>query len=121
MRQCRCLKVVYERDYQIYILDTQTESLSSLQSISSVIRSFPWKKTSLYAGKISDFDVSPDQKKIAFISRGELFVSDIGANSSDRSSATSPDSNESCRSMARGQQDPAFLIKPGRGISTGLR
>ncbi|MCK7537272.1 MAG: hypothetical protein MZV63_43055 [Marinilabiliales bacterium] len=29
------------------------------------------------AGKISDFDVSGDGKKIAFVSRGRLFVSDI--------------------------------------------
>src|SRR3546814_3114469 len=28
-------------------------------------------------GHVSDFDVSPDGKKLAFVSRGELFVSDI--------------------------------------------
>ena len=28
-------------------------------------------------GKISAFDVSPDGKKLAFVSRGELFVSDV--------------------------------------------
>ena len=29
------------------------------------------------SGKISYFDVSPDGKKMAFVSRGELFISDI--------------------------------------------
>ena len=28
-------------------------------------------------GKITNFDISPDQKKIAFLSRGLLFVSDM--------------------------------------------
>ena len=71
-------KVVYERDYQIYILDTQTEK--PVKPAIHIIRNpiLPVEKNFTIAGKISDFDVSPDQKKIAFISRGELFVSDIG-------------------------------------------
>ena len=69
-------KIVFEKDFQLYsynIADKQTEkiplkvyknnTLSSLQNLN-------------VSGKISEFDVSTDGKKLAFISRGKLFVSD---------------------------------------------
>ncbi len=69
-------KIVFEKDFQLYSYDIgkkqsekialkvyKNNTLSSLQNLN-------------VAGKISDFDVSPDGKKLAFISRGKLFVSD---------------------------------------------
>ncbi|MFO7617604.1 MAG: S41 family peptidase [Bacteroidales bacterium] len=71
-------KVVFERDYQLYVLETQNGNIAKIAV--DIIRNplLPVEKNFSITGKITDFDVSPDQKKIAFISRGELFVSDIG-------------------------------------------
>ena len=70
-------RVVFEKDYQLYIYDTKTgnSELIPLQvyrnNILSQAKEFNVK------GRISNFDVSPDGEKIAFISRGEIFISDI--------------------------------------------
>jgi len=69
-------KIVFEKDFQLYsynIAHKRSEkiplkvfknyTLSSLQNAN-------------VSGNISDFDVSTDGKKLAFISRGKLFVSD---------------------------------------------
>ena len=69
-------KVVFEKDFQLFTYDVaskQTEkiplevfknnTLSTLQNLN-------------VSGNISDFDLSGDGKKLAFISRGKLFVSD---------------------------------------------
>jgi len=70
-------KVVFEKDYQLFTYEPATDKTSKL-SIRIVRNSLlPKEQNFSIAGKISDFDVSPDNKKIAFISRGELFVSDI--------------------------------------------
>ena len=70
-------KIVFGHDYRIWTYDV-AEKKSSLCDISI------WANETLAteisyssAGKISDFDVSGDGKKIAFVSRGRLFVSDI--------------------------------------------
>jgi tricorn protease len=69
--------VVFARDYRIWTYDV-ARGESSLCDISV------WSNETLAteiahnsAGKITDFDVSGDGKKIAFVSRGRLFVSDI--------------------------------------------
>jgi len=69
--------VVFEKDYQLYLYDTQ--SGKSTKILISLIRNTILPKELSYkvAGKISSFDVSPDNKKIAFVSRGDLFISDI--------------------------------------------
>lgn len=70
--------VVFEKDYQLYIYNTSTQKsrkvdISIFQnSTLAQVKDFNTK------GNISAFDISPDEKKMAFISRGELFVSDIG-------------------------------------------
>ncbi|MEO7120390.1 MAG: S41 family peptidase [Ginsengibacter sp.] len=69
-------KVVFEKDFQLYSYDISTKqsakiplqvyknnTLSSLQNFN-------------VSGKISDFDLSDDGNKLAFVSRGKLFVSD---------------------------------------------
>jgi tricorn protease len=70
-------KVVFEKDYQLWIYDVKTDKESNLNI--SIIRNntLPKEKDFDVKGKISAYDVSPDGKKLAFVSRGELFVSDI--------------------------------------------
>ena len=70
-------KVVFEKDYQLWIYDVKTGKDSKLDI--SIIRNnvLPKEKDFEVKGNISAYDVSPDGKKLAFISRGELFVSDI--------------------------------------------
>jgi len=72
-------KVVFEKDYQLYIYDVTARTTSkpdisvNRNAVLDVQQEFDVKE------HISYFDVSPDGKKLAFISRGELFVSDIEA------------------------------------------
>lgn len=70
-------KVIFEKDYRLFIYDVaggQSRPLDfRVNYNNSLIKSQEFKTE----GNISAFDVSPDGKKIAFVSRGELFVSDI--------------------------------------------
>ncbi len=70
-------KVVFEKDYQLWTYDVKTGNGKKLDI--SIIRNnvLPKEKDFDVKGNIEDFDVSPDGKKLAFVSRGELFVSDI--------------------------------------------
>ncbi len=70
-------KVVFERDYQLWLYDVKSDKESKLDI--SIIRNntLPKEKDFEVRGNISAFDVSPDGKKLAFVSRGELFVSDV--------------------------------------------
>ncbi len=69
--------VVFEKDYQLWIYEVESGKSHQLEvtilrnSILSKDKDFDIK------GKITTFDVSPDDKKFAFVSRGELFVSDV--------------------------------------------
>ena len=70
-------KVVFEKDYQLWSYDVKTGNAKKLDI--SIIRNnvLPKEKDFDVRGNIEDFDVSGDGKKLAFVSRGELFVSDI--------------------------------------------
>lgn len=70
-------KVVFEKDYQLWIYDVKTDKENKLNI--SIIRNntLPKEKDFDVKGKISAYDISPDGKKLAFVSRGELFVSDV--------------------------------------------
>ena len=70
-------KVVFTKDYQLHVYDVATQTtnkpgISILKNETLTIN-----KLFSVAGKISNFDVSPDNEKIAFVSRGRLFVSDV--------------------------------------------
>jgi len=69
--------VVFARDYRIWTFDVATGQSSpceiSVWSNENLATEIGYNS----AGKITDFDVSGDGKKIAFVSRGRLFVSDI--------------------------------------------
>ena len=70
-------KVVFEKDYQLWLYDVKTSKETRLDI--AIIRNnvLPKEKDFDVRGEISEYDVSPDGKKLAFVSRGELFVSDI--------------------------------------------
>ena len=70
-------KVVFEKDYQLWMYDVKTDNEKKLDI--SIIRNNVLSKEKDFEvrGNISIYDVSPDGKKFAFVSRGELFVSDV--------------------------------------------
>jgi tricorn protease len=70
-------KIVFEKDYQLFLYDVaskQTQKLSINIYRNNVL---PKQQEFDVQGKIENFDVSPDGKKLAYVSRGELFVSDV--------------------------------------------
>ncbi len=69
--------VVFEKDYQIWTYDTQTNKSAKLKISINRNSLLPAQQSFQVNAKISSFDVSPDNKKLAFVSRGALFVSDI--------------------------------------------
>ncbi len=70
-------KVVFEKDYQLWIYDVASKKSSKLEV--NILRNnvLPKEKDFEVRNNISNFDVSPDGKKMAFVSRGEIFVSDV--------------------------------------------
>lgn len=69
--------IVFEKDYQLWIYDVANKRSEKLKI--TVLRNsvLPKEKDYDVKGKITNYDVSPDGKKMAFTSRGEIFVSDI--------------------------------------------
>ena len=70
-------KVVFEKDYQLYVYDVaskQTRKVSLSLSRNDVLTK---QQEFNVKGKLESVDVSVDGKKMAFVSRGELFVSDV--------------------------------------------
>ncbi|MFB9842167.1 S41 family peptidase [Mucilaginibacter ginsenosidivorans] len=70
-------RVVFEKDYQLYVYNVASKQTQKLNF--SIFRNDVLPKEQEYdvKGKIEAMDVSPDGKKLAFVSRGELFVSDV--------------------------------------------
>ncbi|WP_372800799.1 S41 family peptidase [Lutibacter sp.] len=70
-------KIVFRKDYQIHVFDVATGKTTK-PSI-HIFQNNTLNKEQSYnvKGEISYFDISMDEKKIAFVSRGKLFVSDI--------------------------------------------
>ncbi len=70
-------KIVFEKDYQLWLYDVASKRAEKLAI--TIMRNSVLQKDKDYdiKGKISDYDISPDGKKIAFTSRGEIFVSDV--------------------------------------------
>ncbi|WP_268122893.1 S41 family peptidase [Roseivirga pacifica] len=69
--------VVFEKDYQVYLYDV-AKKRSQKVSI-SIFKNNTLAQAQEFSTdrNVSAFDVSQDEKKLAFVSRGELFVSDI--------------------------------------------
>lgn len=70
-------KVVFERDYQLYVYDVASKNASKLNIKAVRNNVLPQLQNFNITNNISNFDVAPDGKKMAFISRGEIFVSDM--------------------------------------------
>lgn len=68
-------KVVFEKEYQLYLYDVQTKQANKIEFTAPSHYSLD-KKEGFKTKDVSYFDISPDGKKIAFVSRGVLFVSD---------------------------------------------
>ena len=70
-------KVIFEKDYQLWSYDVKTGNAKKLDI--SIIRNnvLPKEKDFEVRGNIEEYDISGDGKKLAFVSRGELFVSDV--------------------------------------------
>jgi tricorn protease len=69
--------LVFEKDYQLWAYQVKTGKTAKLPI--SLMRNdiLPKEKDFDVKGNITAFDVSGDGKKLAFVSRGEVFVSDI--------------------------------------------
>ncbi len=70
-------KIIFTKDYQVFIYNV--ESKETLKPNINIFKNETLETNKSYKtqGKISNFNVSPDNKKIAFVSRGRLFVSDV--------------------------------------------
>ncbi|MCE7994876.1 MAG: PDZ domain-containing protein [Roseivirga sp.] len=70
-------KIVFEKDYQLYLYDTDRRRSKKIDI--SIFQNSTLAQTQNFNTKnnVSAFDISADEKKMAFVSRGELFVSDI--------------------------------------------
>lgn len=70
-------RVVFEKDYQLWIYEVAGGRERKLDI--SILRNplLPKEKDFDVRGSITAYDISPDGKKLAFVSRGELFVSDV--------------------------------------------
>jgi len=70
-------KIVFQKDYQLFLYDTEAGTTSKIDV--QILRNPVLEKTQDFdvSGEISAFDVADDGKKMAFVSRGELFVSDV--------------------------------------------
>ncbi|MGK6343250.1 S41 family peptidase [Chryseobacterium sp. DT-3] len=70
-------KVIFEKDYQLYIYDVAAKNTKVLDISLNTNKILEKEQNFSVENNISYYDVSPDGKKIAFVSRGVLFVSDI--------------------------------------------
>lgn len=70
-------KIVFEKDYQLWIYDVASGKPEKLQI--HLVRNYilPADKDYNVRTNITNLDISPDGKKMAFTSRGEIFVSDV--------------------------------------------
>jgi tricorn protease len=68
---------VFEKDYQLWLYDVASKKAEKLNLALYRNNVLSKEKDFDVKGAISYFDVSPDGKKMAFTSRGEIFVSDI--------------------------------------------
>ncbi len=70
-------KVVFVKDYQVFVYDVESKTTSKPEIKIFKNETLATNKSFKTQGKITNFDISSDNKKIAFVSRGRLFVSDI--------------------------------------------
>ncbi|MDM1297376.1 PD40 domain-containing protein [Empedobacter falsenii] len=69
-------KVVFEKDYQLFVYDVKAKTSKPLTINVNSNKSLEKEQNFEVENNIDYFDISPDGKKMAFISRGIIFVSD---------------------------------------------
>ncbi len=69
--------IAFRKDYQIWVYDTKSKKSRQLNITAPKNVTIARTQDFDVKGNISSFDVSSDGKKMAFVSRGELFVSDM--------------------------------------------
>ncbi len=70
-------KVIFEKDYQLFVYDVASKTSNPIGINVNTSKTITKEQSFDVADKVSFFDVSPDGKKLAFVSRGIVFVSDI--------------------------------------------
>lgn len=70
-------KIVFRKDYQIYVYDVAKKTSKKLNININNNSTVAKNQSYNVKGNITFFDVSSDGKKMAFVSRGKLFVSDV--------------------------------------------
>lgn len=68
-------KIVFRKDYQIFVYDVNTQKTTKPKINIYTNNTLQQKQEYKTQNNITYFDVSEDNKKIAFVSRGKLFVS----------------------------------------------
>lgn len=69
-------KVVFEKGYQLFVYDVASKQTQKLNFTIFRNNVLPKEQEFEISGRIEAMDLSVDGKKMAFVSRGELFVSD---------------------------------------------
>jgi tricorn protease len=69
--------IAFIKDYQLYVYDTGSRKSRLVPLSLNAFAGLTKSKDFSTDGKVTAFDVAKDGKKLAFISRGELFVSDM--------------------------------------------
>jgi len=69
--------VIFTKDYQLFIYNVASQQTTKVPVQLAYDSSLENLQDFNVNGNITDFSVSPDNKKLAFISRGELFISDV--------------------------------------------
>ena len=69
--------VIFEKDYQLWLYHVASKKTEKLDISLNRNYVLPADKDYNIRGEITNMDVSPDGKKLAFTSRGEIFVSDV--------------------------------------------
>ncbi|WCT12802.1 S41 family peptidase [Mucilaginibacter jinjuensis] len=70
-------KIAFEKDYQLYVYDVASKQTQTLNFAIYRNDVLPKQQEFEITGHIEAMDASADGKKLAFVSRGELFVSDV--------------------------------------------
>ncbi len=70
-------RIVFEKDYRIWEYDVASGTSQPIPLEVDLNNTLPMLQDYTVQGNITGFDVSRDGKKLAFISRGRLFVSDV--------------------------------------------
>ncbi len=70
-------KIVFEKDYQLFVYDVASGQSTKVNIQVPALDVLVKEQDFSTSGKITAYDVAPDNKKLAFVSRGRIFISDV--------------------------------------------